>query len=230
MKKYLKFEFLGMIFCAILSVCCLGALLYGIFIEKSIVICIIFLLNSIAMLFNSLAYYISWKTSIQFDNYFELEKKILEKNISSKIKEEILLGFKSISNVELDPFANTHIENDPTYSNQGGQINNWRFKDNENNITYTDEEDNLTRFKNLIIPKGITFVKHKYVESLVGDKRTPCDVLTNGGIDIDPLEGVNHKNKNCFGINCCDCIFFDQNANQRAEYFKQLQKEKEKNE
>ena len=62
------------------------------------------------------------------------------------------------------------------------------------------------------------------MESLVGDKKTPCDVLTNGGIDVDPWEGVKCENKNCLGISCCDCIFFDQNADQRAEYFKQLQK------
>ena len=135
------------------------------------------------------------------------------KNKNEDLKKYISSRFESISEIELDPFTDTHAEID---SNQDGSMNAWRFN---------DDKDISARFKNLIIPKGITFIKHKYMESLVGDKRISCDVLTNGGIDVDPWEGVKCKNKNCFGISCCDCIFFDQNANQRAEYFKQLQKE-----
>ena len=93
---------------------------------------------------------------------------------------------------------------------------------NEFNIKYYKD---LEKFKGFVIPKDVTFLNYKYVESLVGDIRTTCDVLTNGGIDIDPWDGVKCNNKNCFGISCCDCILFDQNAEQRAEYFKQLQKE-----
>jgi len=214
-NKYLTPTFIGIIFCMLFGLCCIVLSIYGFIIGKSIY-GIIFALNTVSMIFCISSFHISWKNHLRRTEYDEILNK--QKIITSKF-------FKKISEVELDPFADAHIENDPTYSNQGGCMNAWRFKDdNEPNVKYYAD---LKKFKGLVIPKGITFVKHKYVESLVGDKKTPCDVLTNGGIDVDPLEGVNHKNKNCFGINCCDCIFFDQNANQRAEYFKQLQKEKE---
>ena len=198
-----------MIICMLLVPLCIGLLIYGFIIGKTF-IAISLIISSVTMIGNSIVFYYLWKRSKRSEEFLNDINEMKNKN--EDLKKYISSRLKSISEVKLNPFTDTHTEID---SNQGGPMNAWRFNDDKNIST---------RFKNLIIPKGITFVKHKYVESLVGDKKTPCDVLTNGGIDVDPWEGVKCENKNCLGISCCDCIFFDQNADQRAEYFKQLQK------
>lgn len=207
-NKYLTPTFVGIIFCMLFGLCCIVLSIYGFIIGKSIY-GIIFALNTVSMIFCTSSFYISWKNRI---------KRIEYENILNKQKITTSKFFKKISEVELDPFVNAHIENNPAYSNQGGCMNAWRFKDdNEPNVKYYAD---LKKFKGLVIPKDVTFLKYKYVEDLVGNDGTSCDVLTNGGIDDDPWDGVTCNNKNCFGISCCDCIFFDQNAEQRAEYFK----------
>lgn len=212
-NKYFTPTFIGIIFCMLFGLCCIVLSIY-VFIIGKFTYSIIFGLNTISMIFCISSFYILWKNHLRRIEY----KKMLNKQKLATSK-----FFKEITKVEIDSFADTHIENDPTYSNQGGCMNAWRFKDDdEPNIKYYAD---LKKFKGLVIPKDVTFLKYKYVEDLVGNDGTSCDVLTNGGIDDDPWDGVTCNNKNCFGISCCDCIFFDQNAEQRAEYFKQLQKE-----
>lgn len=216
MKSHQNSDFIVSIICILISIIGMSLSICA-FIYGKTLSGISLVLNSIGMIGNSIIFYYLWKRSKRSEECLNDINEMKNKN--EDLKKYISSRFKSISEIELDPFTDTHAEID---SNQGGPMNAWRFNDdNESNIKhYTD----LKEFKGLIIPKGITFVKHKYVENLVGDKRTPCDVLTNGGINVDPWEGVKCENKNCLGISCCDCIFFDQNADQRAEYFKHLQK------
>lgn len=79
----------------------------------------------------------------------------------------------------------------------------------------------MKHFENLVIPDGITFFD-KADETNVGDERTDCSSITNGGIEIDYWKGVTEINKNCRNISCCNCIFHNLNYEKRLKYFKEL--------
>lgn len=54
--------------------------------------------------------------------------------------------------------------------------------------------------------------KDLFFESVVNDKTKDCGYMINGGLDIDPYEGVSKINKNCERLECYKCIFFELNA------------------
>ena len=120
-NKYFTPTFIGMIFCILFGLCCIILSIYGFIVGKSIY-GIIFALNTVSMIFCISSFHISWKNHL---------KRMEYKNILNKQKITTSKFFKEISEVELDPFADAHIENDRTYSNQGGAMNAWRFKDDK---------------------------------------------------------------------------------------------------
>lgn len=74
-------------------------------------------------------------------------------------------------------------------------------------------------FKGLLIPCDVHFLNLSIRSKLfAADPRINCGALTDGGIESDPWYGVRNINSSCRGISCCNCIFFEGNFKERAEY------------